>query len=127
MTNPGSYEYSRRRTLRGVALTATGLTVALAGCASGVEEGPTPTVVWTEADPPIAEITSQRTAEITAMVANHGDDSEIAVTANTRQSGREDPIDSKTVTIDLDGSDQKTISFEMTISPSAEYLDTTAE
>jgi len=118
---------TRRRALRGAGLVAVGALAGVAGCTTGGEEGPNPHVVWEETEPAIDAVTVQQTVDVTAMVANVGGPGRVEVTAETRAAGREEPLETASVTIEMADDDQRELSFEMEVSPAADLLEARAE
>lgn len=118
---------TRRQVLRGAGVAAVGLALGLAGCATGVEEEPDADVVWHETEPDIDDVAVQQQVEVTAMVANLAESGAVEVIAETYTTGREEPLDTHAVTIEMDGDDQQIITFEMEVSPAADTLETRAE
>jgi len=116
---------TRRRLLR--ALVAAGSLAGVAGCLSSTGRGPDPDVVWEELDPELDAVTVTRTVVVTAMVANLGDPGEVVVIAETRVPGGEEPLDTHSLTLEMERNEQREIDFEMEVSPTAGRFDARAE
>jgi hypothetical protein len=116
---------TRRRLLRGLA--GAGVLAGLAGCVSNVGRGPDADIVWEETDPELDAVNVRQVVTVTAMVVNVGDPGEVEVIADARTVGREDPFDSHSLTIEMERNEQREISFDMEVSPAAEFLDARAE
>ena len=121
--------YPRRTVFRKAALvSATGLTLGLAGCATGIEDGPNPHVVAHESDPPFEEVATDTTVTVTAFVANHGESGAVEVIAETRINNEESAVETESVVIEMDGSTQQAdVKIEMDVSARADFLDVSAE
>jgi len=117
---------TRRRLLRG--LVATGL-VASAGCAStsSVGRGPDARVVYHETAPDLDSLTARAEITVTALVANVGDPGEVTVLAEGRETGREEPYSTHSLTLEMGRDEQREIRFEMEVPPAVDYIDTRAE
>lgn len=131
MAEQGSDDHrrSRRAMVRKAALVgATGLTLGLAGCATGIEDGPTPHIVTHESEPPFDEVTTDTTVTVTAFVANHGEAGEVEVIAETRINNEPGAVETESVVIEMDESSQRgDVEFEMAVSARADFLDVRAE
>lgn len=112
---------TRRGLLRG--LVAVGLVAGGAGCMSSVGRGPDADVVWEKTDPDVDTLTSREEITVRAMVVNVGDPGDIEVVAEARVLGREEPVDTHSLTLDMEQDEQREISFEMAVSPAAEILE----
>lgn len=122
---PAETTTSRRRLLCG--LVTAGLVAGTAGCAASVGRGPDARVVWHETEPELEAVTTRETITVTGMVANLGDKGAVEIIAEARQSGREEPLDTHSLTLELKQDEQRDIRFEMEVSPAADFLDTRAE
>jgi len=116
---------TRRRLLRGLA--GAGMLAGFAGCVSNVGRGPDADVVWEETDPELDAVSVRQVVTVTALVVNVGDPGEVEVIADARTVGSEEPLDSHSLTLEMESDEQREISFEMEVSPAAEFLDARAE
>jgi hypothetical protein len=116
---------SRRTVLATTALAASGLTAALAGCSSNVDNPPDPQVVNTSADPPLDEIGSG-TVTITALIQNVGGPGDVELTVETLDVYAS-PVNSKSRRITMAADEQKEYTVDMEVSAVAAGIEARAE
>lgn len=121
----GVDDTTRRRLLRG--FVAAGLVAGTAGCVSSVGRGPDARVVYHETAPELETLTTSSEITVTALVANVGDPGEVTVVAESRETGREEPHSTRSLTLEMERNEQREITFEMEVPQAVDYLDTRAE
>ena len=134
MTDPTSAcgpvpDGGRRRLLRGLAAAGVAVAAGLAGCSANFQttRGPDPDVVREQVDPPLSAVTFRQMVTVTALVANLGDPGEVEIIAEARALGEAEPLDTTSVTVEMDSDDQREIAFQMSVSPAAEFVEARAE
>jgi len=125
--HPAADHTTRRRLLRG--LVAAGVVAGTAGCAStsSFGRGPDARVVYHETAPEVDTLTVGTEITVTAMVANVGDPGEVTVIAESRETGREEPYSTHSLTLNMDRDEQREVSFTMEVPPAVDYIDTRAD
>lgn len=121
----GVDDTTRRRLLCG--FVAAGLVAGTAGCASSVGRGPDARVVYHETEPEINTLGVDGQITVTALVANVGDPGTVTVVAESRETGREEPHSTHSLTLEMEQNKQREVTFEMSVPPAVDYLDTRAE
>ena len=122
----GSDRFQRREFVHVFGAGSVGLTAMLAGCTTGVDNGPDPLVVTAEPERDLAEVRGGEEIAVEVLVHNVGDAGSVTVFVETL-ADEHGVVDEESAEFDMEGESQESFTITMTVSASAEQLDAYAE